>query len=251
MSAIDFVYLTLITIRVIIGINLILVGRKSNQKALYYLALNTFLIGIGMIFSMELIFPDVFIFTLFSLSSYYPSIYFIYLAFFQERKFPLKLVLVLTTSFMTMSLVLVGFYQYVGANILYYELSFIFFGLDLILVSGLLVFALYKAYTVLKPRDYVEPWIKGRYKLVIINKVAYLATGFSFFFSGVLMVDPEASVFTYVIILGQLIAIITDFLAWIMPKWFIRYLNRNYVEVHEKEMTEEEIIADLKKGGKE
>ena len=89
MAAIDFVYLTLITIRVIIGINLVIVSRKSNQKSLYYLALNSFLLGIGMIFSMELVFPDIFLFTLLSLGSYFPSIYFIYLAFFQERKFPL------------------------------------------------------------------------------------------------------------------------------------------------------------------
>ena len=251
MAVIDFVYLTLTTIRVIIGINLILVGRKSKQKALYYLALNSFLLGTGMIFSMELIFPDIFIFTLLSLGSYFPSVYFIYLAFFQDRKFPLKLILILTSTFMTLSLIFTAYYQYVHTIPLPYQISFIFFGLDLILVSGLIVYSLNGAYAVIKPREYVEPWIKSRYKLVIINKIAYLATGFSFFLSGVLMADPEMSVFTYVIVLCQLIAITTDFLAWIMPKWFMKYLNRNYVETPEKEMTEEEIMADLKKGGKE
>jgi hypothetical protein len=106
----------------------------------------------------------------------------------------------------------------------------------------------YQAYQVIRTGESVEDWIKGRYQLVIAYCVSMTLTAI---FTGVApwMTNPLLQL---LVLLNTVTGLVLQFLAWVMPEGFRRWLNRNYqapVQAAQDiaALSEEEIMQQLQK----
>jgi len=83
----------------------------------------------------------------------------------------------------------------------------------------------YKAYHQVAEEDYVEDWVKARYKLMIAYCACLATTGLGFF---VRWFPHLSQIIQSLVGLFALAGVIIQFLVWVMPENFRTYLNRNY-----------------------
>jgi hypothetical protein len=111
----------------------------------------------------------------------------------------------------------------------------------------------YQSYKLISADKSVEDWIKARYKLVIAYSFLALVTPLltvlgiaSHFFPFVTTVLDSLAMGFFV--LGSLIAfVVLEYLAWVMPRPYRRFLNRHYQPLEQNpsfsiEMPEEEVL---------
>jgi hypothetical protein len=94
--------------------------------------------------------------------------------------------------------------------------------------------AAYQSWQIIKDQPYVEDWIKTRYKLIIASGIilalgtvgSMIRVGFAGG-STTTALGAAAGIFT---VLTNIIAVPLQFLIWVLPENFRRWLNRNYRE---------------------
>jgi len=114
----------------------------------------------------------------------------------------------------------------------------------------------YQSYKLIEKDRSVEDWIKARYKLVIAYSCVALVTplltvmGIASHFFPVVTVILDSLALGFVV-LGSLIAfVVLEYLAWVMPQGYRRFLNRRYQSIENApgfslEMSEEEIMRSF------
>jgi Ca2+/Na+ antiporter len=114
----------------------------------------------------------------------------------------------------------------------------------------------WQSYKLIRADKSVEDWIKARYKLVIAYSFFALVTPLltvmgiaSHFFPFITTIlDSLALGF---VVLGSLITfVVLEYLAWVMPQGYRRFLNRRYQSIEQTpgfslEMSEDEIIRSF------
>lgn len=90
----------------------------------------------------------------------------------------------------------------------------------------------------------VQPWIKKRIKIVYYSSFVEMFLNFPDLINKIFPImeyDLRFGIMTGIIF----VFIVSQLLAWVMPKWLKDFLNRNYVEKEEQELSEEELMQQL------
>jgi hypothetical protein len=158
---------------------------------------------------------------------------FIHQTFYRDRKSPLRFLL-------GSALVIFGIGIGLGVGMSANRIS----GIPIFnpLIWGWLAFVAYQTYQRLAADRYVEDWIKARYRLMItyglLQLVAVLLLLTEF-----LMLGPVAlSIVTISDITISVVAIILQYLVWVMPEPFRKWLNRNQ-QIHAEEQVHDQALA--------
>ena len=242
----DAVVITFVIIVGFVGVNLINRAKKTKLVNLYALALTLFCETIGYLFYTS-IFNNIFLFYIFISVMWFPFIIFVEKTFYQDKKSPFKIFLVLTTFLSIITCVIIGIYQFGPVQ----DLNTLFIGRILFsTVMGItvawLLYASFTSYIKIKSVEGVEPWIKSRYLLVFLYTFGQLGIAITWPF---FPYDKSINAPYMIGALCLVVLILGQFLAWVMPTGFKRWLNRNYKSVEEEEdLSEEEIMKSFKEG---
>lgn len=182
------------------------------------------------------------------------TVVFTNLTFYKDQNNGKNLIMIITISLGLMQLflfliILVGniniYYLRVSLDVPYNMIPFLW-----------MAYASFSAFKKLQSKD-IQPWIKVRYKLVSIFSTLISFNNIPEFFQpkGVQWGDPSnpisLTVFGIMAVLALLFSVGFG-LAWLMPKWFKKLLNKDYEEVLDIEISEEQLMRniqdELKKG---
>jgi hypothetical protein len=116
------------------------------------------------------------------------------------------------------------------------ELYYLRVSLDLVytlITFNWLAISAFSAYKLIKDQE-IEPWVKMRYKLITIFSFIFSFHSIPEFFqpAGVTWGNPSNIVSLQVFGSTAILVVIFSLgfsIAWIMPKWLKRFLNRNYI----------------------
>jgi hypothetical protein len=234
----------LVVARLIIAIQLTRVALRQKLPNLLWLAAFFFITGTGDIFIT--LSPITNLFWPFNLSVGLGEIMlvmFIQKTFYQDRKSPFLIFMAIAVALLVADMFFALYLPY------YSPFNWIW----LIWVGS-------QAYKKIAADRAVEDWVKARYKLVIAYSLAALVAPFWTILSLVALVVPAFAalllaptailVAQVVILIFTTIGIALEYLAWVMPESYRRFLNRNYQapvqDKAEMELSEEEIMRKLK-----
>jgi hypothetical protein len=226
----------LILARVVISIQLTRVAYRQSLPNLFWLAAFFLLTSAG---DIALVFNLFWIFGLCVGLGEIVMVMFIHQTFYRDRKSPYLIFLAIAILFAVadfkISLAATKLLAFNPCNWVW-----------LIVIS-------YQSYQLIKADKTVEDWIKVRYKLVIAYSVVALVTpmltvmGIASHFLPFIITILDSLALGFVV-LGSLIAfVVLEYLAWVMPQPYRRFLNRSYQPIEQNhdfsfEMSEEEVL---------
>ena len=231
-------------IRGFIGVILIIRARKTKLTNYYALAITIFFECIGYLFYTSIL-NNLFIFYVFMAAMWVPLIIFIDKTFYQEKKSPFKFFLLLTIILAIIKIVAVAIYQF-GPIQDFNALFLARISLSIALGSTALWLnsASYTSYIKIKSDEGVEPWIKTRYLLVCFYTFAQIGIAITWPF---FPYDKSINIWYILGALSLVLFIFAQFLAWVMPAGFKKWLNRNYKPGEkEEDLSEDEIMKSFK-----
>jgi hypothetical protein len=134
------------------------------------------------------------------------------------------------------------------ARVFLYQIYGVIFGILVMLIVSWLFIAAFEAYKEIKEDDNVEPWIKMRYKITIVYAINTIIIGALFVINpfDTTTVIGDVDITLLFINLLEFIQIFGEFFAWYMPSRLKRYFNRKYIVEETEELSEEEIIKQLR-----
>ena len=243
MNQAAFIFIIFLLVRLITGVFVFKAWRKTKNRNLLTLLVFYLINAFSYIF---LIFEILLLYDIIAIFTFTVGLIFIDRTFYQERKSPFKLLVILNFVIGVLAVL----------SIINYELSIIFqpyiaFLIHVIFVGVQLVtFGLWSfiaATSSLKSfssSDAVEPWVKGRYKLVKFYSICLILVGVFAVFG------PEDLTVNWalvIVLFGNVGRIAGEALTWIMPTFLKNYLNRNYtIPVTIEELSEEEIMEGMR-----
>ncbi|MBN2005723.1 MAG: hypothetical protein JXA21_20370 [Anaerolineae bacterium] len=235
----------LVLARLIIAVQLTRVGRRQKLPNLFWLAAFFYITGIGDIgVTLSPMFPG--LLRPFIVSAGLGEVMlamFVQMTFYKDRKSPYPI-------FIFLALVVLAFDAF-EAQFLPYHSPFNWLWI---------IWAGAQAYKRIAKNQTVEDWVKVRYKLVIAYALISLAGPlwtimalvgrfFAPSFGTWLFESTPLLVAQVGILICATIGIAMQYLAWIMPEKYRKWLNRNYQspiqEEPESGLTEEEIMQGL------
>ncbi len=174
-----------------------------------------------------LVFESIMLYDIFTMLTMTVGLIFIDRTFYQDRKSPFKLLVALTIIFG--ALTNISFILFERSIISQREVAFfihnIFVG-ALFVIFGLWSFiAAAGSLKVFSSSDAVEPWVKGRYRLVKFYSICIILVGALTPFTPV---EGTINWALLVILVANILRIAGETLAWIMPNFLKKYLNRGY-----------------------
>ncbi len=249
-----------------IGLRVLQYGQKNNLPQFHWLALSFFGLAIAQLSSL-------YIFTLYpllviaQLISLFGLLVFVRDTFYKGKRSQYPIMLALTLVIYLIALFYAVQYHLIRASIdpgnFWAQTQFYRVGdpayqqiwgvMDKAWIAEVIGFAIawmwqfwaaWQALKVIGNNPYVEDWVKSRYRMILYSGAINL----------LVIVLGLISLFTRTedLILSQPIGSVTvlvlQFLAWVMPDGFRKWLNRNYRPVSEDEepiLSETEIIAQL------
>jgi hypothetical protein len=166
--------------------------------------------------------------------------------FYQDRKSPFKLLLALTLVLGTLTVV--SFIIFERSIIIERNIAFllhnIFVGADFAIFGLWSFIAASGSLKSFSSSDAVEPWVKGRYRLVKFYSVCIILVGSLTLFTPV---EGTVNWALLVILVANILRIAGETIAWIMPNFLKKYFNRGYTSVDlSEELSEEEILEAMK-----
>jgi len=180
-------------------------------------------------------------------------ILFIEETFYKGRKSVYKLVIGITIpgGMICGTLTTIGglFFGYdVGMRLFFYQIYGVIFGILVIIIVSWLLIAAVEAYRQIKEDNNIEPWIKMRYKITIAYAINTIIIGALFVINpyDTITVIEGIELSLLLINLLEFIQIFGEFFAWYMPDRLKQYFNRNYIVEETEELSEEEIIKQLR-----
>ncbi|MBN2117292.1 MAG: hypothetical protein JW730_12010 [Anaerolineales bacterium] len=234
----------LVVARFIIAVQLTRVGRRQQLPNLLWLAGFFYITGIGDIFITlspvtNLMWP---FFLAVGLAEVM-LVMFIHKTFYQDRKSPYLIFMVIALAILAADMFYPSFLPY------YSPFNWLW-----------LIWVGYQAYKKIASDPAVEDWVKVRYKLIVAYSLAALAAPLYTILTLIALFIPAMAGWLYIpasILVAQVgilvfvtIGIVLEYLAWVMPEGYRRFLNRNYQpparDKAELELSEEEIMRKLK-----
>jgi hypothetical protein len=166
--------------------------------------------------------------------------------FYQDRKSPFKLLLALTL--VLGALTTISFIMFERSIIFQENVAFllhsIFVGADFIIFGLWSFIAASGSLKSFSSSDAVEPWVKGRYRLVKFYSICIILVGSLTLFTPV---EGTINWALMVILVVNILRITGETIAWIMPNSLKKYLNRGYDSQDiSLELSEEEIMEGMR-----
>jgi len=234
-----------------VGIFLLIKGIQRKMVGLSCLGIGFIVIPIGFVGNYILdIYPGYLFQEIFITIGFILAVIFTNLTFYKNRKSPAKLILIVVIVLAIIQLIFHGMMAIERTPLIYYlKVSF-----DLpynFLVFNWMAWSSYSAYKIVKNQD-IEPWIKVRYRLISILSFIMSFHGIPEFFQPYNTPWGTPSNIISVLVFGTTAVLAVIFsvgflLAWLMPNWLKKYLNRNYQTVKDSEYTEEELMTLIRK----
>jgi len=238
-----FLFIIFLVFRVITGVFLFKTWRETKKNNLLILVIFFFMNAITLLF---LVFGNLMLYDVNTILTMGVGLIFIDRTFYQDRKSPFKVLLALTLVLGTLAIISLTLFErsimllqniafllhniFVGAN-------FVIFGLwSFIAASGSL-----KSFS---SSDAVEPWVKGRYRLVKFYSICIILVGSLTVFTPV---EGTVNWALLVILVANILRIAGETIAWIMPNFLKRYFNRGYASIDIiEELSEAEIMEEMR-----
>ncbi len=250
---INILLLTLITLRLIIGVRLFVSARQNNLPNLNWLGAYFVFFSIGAMFAPiptnplgDLPISLYFLVGFGTLLTQPMIILFNHTTFYQGRKSPVIwfwIIFAITTVG-----VLYGVFSSVS-NLNQSPWVNAYIPTQL-LIWGWHAWAAYQAFKGLERETAVEDWIKSRYKLIMWY-VIFLMIGIvaslirtALAEGSVLITSQLGNLLAIITLFMQIASVLLQFLVWIMPENFRRWLNRNQTK-HSEERIREQALAML------
>ncbi len=241
----------LVIARFVIAVQLTRVGRRQKLPNLLWLAAFFYITGAGDIFvTLSPVTKLTWPFFLSVGLGEVVMVMFIQKTFYQDRKSPYLIFMAIAVAILVVDMIS----WFNSAYVPYYSP---FNWLWLIWVA-------YQAYQKIATNPAVEDWVKARYKLIIAYSLAALPAPLYSIISLFALVIPPFAAWFYTgptaptiqvgaqvgILVFVTIGIALEYLAWVMPEGYRRYLNRNYQQPVQEKVepgsSEEEIMRKLK-----
>ena len=235
-----------IFVLILIGIFLTIRGVQRHFFNLIIAGIGFLSLSIGFlgnfIFNLGEIFQEICVFICLN-----ATVVFTNLTFYKGQKKGKNLILILTIllgliQILLFLIILLGninvYYLRVSLDVPYNMIPFLWMS-----------YASFSAYKQLRSED-IQPWIKVRYKLIAIFSLIISFNNIPEFFQpkGIQWGNPanpiSLAVFGIMAVLALLFSIGFG-LAWLMPKWFKLYLNKDYKEFQDIELSEDELMKNI------
>ena len=232
----------------IVGTFLIIRAYQIKAKNLYIVGMVWIIYFCGQLLN-QLLQVHVAIYAIFSRLSFILMVVFTNLTFYKDQKSILpKLVLALAVIFG----IIAWYYDSVrDISQTTYILSRVFDFIHASICFNWLAFSCFSAYKNFKNVE-IAPWIKIRYKLTYISSPILTLSYLALMFHPYDLPFGDISSTQSFIVYGLVSILILTYgiaftLAWIMPNWLKKYLNRGYHTVEDEEISEEELMKLIKK----
>jgi len=238
-----FLFIIFLVFRVITGAFLFKTWRETKKTNLLLLVIFFFMNALTLFF---LVFGNLMLYDVNTIITMVIGLIFIDRTFYQDRKSPFTLLLVLTI--VLGSLTIISFTMFELSIILEKNVAFllhnIFVGADFAIFGLWSFIAASGSLKAFSSSDAVEPWVKGRYRLVKFYSICIILVGSLTLFTPV---EGTVNWALLVILVANILRISGETLAWIMPNFLKKYLNRGYAAVDlSEELTEEEIMEGMR-----
>ncbi|MHA1987879.1 MAG: hypothetical protein ACW98D_14685 [Promethearchaeota archaeon] len=238
-----YLFVIFLVFRVITGAFLFGTWRQTKKNNLLLLVLFFFMNALTLLF---LVFGNLMLYDVNTVITMVIGLIFIDRTFYQDRKSPFKLLLVLTLVLGILTIT--SFILFEQAIIFEKNIAFllhnIFVGADFAIFGLWSFIAASGSLKSFSSSDVVEPWVKGRYKLVKFYSICIILVGALTLFTPV---EGTVNWALLVILVANVLRIAGETLAWIMPKFLKKYFNRGFSSTDIiEELSEEEILEAMK-----
>jgi len=238
-----FLFIIFLVFRVITGVFLYGTWRKTKKNNLLILVLFFLMNALNLLF---LVFGNVMLYDIFTILTMTVGLIFIDRTFYQDRKSPFKVLLAITILIGTLTNI--SFIMWDLSIIVQQDIAFfihnIFVG-ALFVIFGLWSFiAASSSLKAFSSSNAVEPWVKGRYRLVKFYSICIILVGS---FTPFTPVEGTVNWALLLILVANILRIAGETIAWVMPNSLKKYLNRGY-DSHDVsvELSEEEIMEGMR-----
>ncbi|MHA2037830.1 MAG: hypothetical protein ACW972_05990 [Promethearchaeota archaeon] len=238
-----FLFIIFLVLRVITGVFLFGKWRETKKNNLLILVIFFLMNALTLLF---LIFGNVMLYDINTIVTLIVGLIFVDHTFYQDRKSPFKMLVTLTLVLGVLTII--SFTMFDLSIILQENIAFlihnVFVG-ALFVIFGLWSFiAASGSLKSFRSSDVVEPWVKGRYRLVKFYSICIILVGALTAFTPV---EGTVNWALLVILVANILRISGETIAWIMPNFLKKYFNRgfNRTDVIE-ELSEEEILEAMK-----
>ena len=216
-----YLFVIFLVFRVITGVFLFGTWRKTKKNNLLILVIFFLMNAVNLLF---LVFENVMLYDIFTILTMTVGLIFIDRTFYKDRKSPFKLLVALTL--VLGALTNISFILFERSIIAQREVAFlihnIFVG-ALFVIFGLWSFiAASGSLKSFSSSDAVEPWVKGRYRLVKFYSICIILVGSLTLFTPV---EGTVNWALLVILIANILRIAGETITWIMPNSLKKYLN--------------------------
>jgi len=254
MSALFGIYLVFLVMRVFLAIIIFQKGRKLKNKNLIELGVIFIILSVANLSTLidDLAIPGLVASIFFNLSTNIGliiAIHWVDRVFYMNRKSPYKVLMgiIIPMAITNVLLSALNTYVFLAPNDIIAVISAILFGGVITIFGGWYFISAREAYRKLRSNKNVEPWIKMRFKTIMLYSMCFLLMGISFALGPLVPIEIATGITVplFLIFITLLVEAIGEFLAWYMPDKLKNYYNRGFIVEETKELSEEEIMKQL------
>ena len=238
-----YLFVIFLVFRVITGAFVFGKWRQTKKQNLLLLVVFFFMNALTLLF---LVFENLILYDVNTIITMVIGLVFIDRTFYQDRKSPFKLLLALT---LVLGALTVVFFMIFDQSIIFepntsFLLHNIFVGADFVIFGLWSFIAAASSLKTFSSSDAVEPWVKGRYRLVKFYSICIILVGSLTLFTPV---EGTVNWALLVILVANILRIVGETIAWIMPNFLKKYYNRGYTTTALiEELSEEEIMEGMR-----
>jgi len=233
-----------------VGIFFSIRALQTRLHHIIYGSVSFTLMAISQIIAFLFTFPDIIETILISIA-FVMCVIFTNLTFHKEKKSSLPFLILIVTIINSLIFFVLNLLRDIADSAPLYYATIVHDFIYRSIIFGWLGWSSLVAYKKIKDQN-IEPWIKARYK--IVSSVSFLIC-----FERIVRIfqpwyqefgDPnylESYVVFGIISIMAIIFAVGFALAWFMPGWFKRFLNKGYQAVVDKEYSEEELMDLIKR----
>jgi hypothetical protein len=247
-------FISMASLLLIVGLNLLYKSINTKIKNLAFLTAFHLGAAFAAFFQMFNSYSDEVIYNLIVKILYFSCVIFlslfIRLTFYKDKRSPFTLILLISTVVFIISLI-VGVINPTSIKDIYYFLGQFTLNILIMIAAYWYGFVALKQYNTFKNQD-IQPWIKKRYLISSMTSFCFASSGLSSTIIEIINWELSIRIISIISLLITTILLITfvigSFLAWVMPERLKRFFNKGYQISNEKELSEEEIMEQLKEG---
>ena len=247
-------FISMTTLLLIVGLNLLHKTIKTKIKNLAYLTAFHLGAALAAFFQMFNSYSDELIYNLIVKILYFSCVIFlslfIRLTFYKDKKSPFALIIVISTVASIVSLI-AGIINPTSEKDIFYFLGTFTLDILIMIATFWYAFIAMKQYAAFKNQT-IQPWIKKRYLISSITAACFASSGLSSTIISIINWElSDRTISTLSLLITTILLstfVIGSFLAWVMPERLKQYFNKGYQATDEIELSEEEIMKQMKEG---